>query len=299
MALEDPRIGTVLADRYLLLEHVGAGSMATVYRGERTQLKRAVAVKFLRESFAFADDGRRRFEVEARAMGRLEHPNCVSIIDFGVEGDSPYLVLDFVTGQTLGEIMRFQVGRMPTSRAIRLIRHVLAGLAHAHQHGIVHRDMKPDNVLVTEVIGRGEQARIADFGLAKLRDDVTVTTGVALGTPAYMSPEQTLGQSADERSDFYAVGVILFELLTGNKPYQAESPFELMRLHREAPIPSLTSMAPGREFSRELEAIAQTAMAKDRDRRYTSAEAFSKALEGVPESRPEGIQSNRWWEFWR
>lgn len=299
MAHEDPRIGTVLADRYLLLEQVGEGTMATVYRAERLRLKRSVAVKFLRESFAVDEDGRRRFEVEARAMSRLEHPNCVSITDFGVDHESPYLVLDFVSGRTLREVMQFQSGPMAPRNVVKLIKQILAGLSHAHHHGIVHRDMKPDNVLVTEIVGHGEQARIVDFGLAKLRDDATVTSGVALGTPSYMSPEQTIGESADVRTDLYAAGVILFEMLAGNRPFQADSPFDVMRMHRESPVPSLAAMTPGTDFSKQIEAVIQTALAKDRERRYSSADEFSKALDQVPEASPEGYIKKSWWQFWR
>ena len=196
-------------------------------------------------------------------MSRLEHPNCVSVSDFGVEHESPYLVLDYVAGLTLRQVMQMQAGPMPAGRAVAIVKQVLAGLSHAHHHGIVHRDMKPDNVLVTEIAGHGEQARIADFGLAKLRDDVTVTTGVALGTPSYMSPEQTIGQSADARTDIYAVGIILFELLVGRKPFQAESPFDLMRFHRESPVPPLGASVPEIAFSKQMEAIVQKALAKD------------------------------------
>lgn len=272
--------------------------MATVYRGERLQLRREVAVKFLRESFAVDSDGRRRFEVEARAMSRLVHPNCVSVTDFGLDGDSPYLVMDFVMGQSLRELLVFAGGFLPAKRAIDLTKQVLAGLAHAHHQGIIHRDMKPENILVTQIAGHGEQARIADFGLAKLRDEVTVTTGVALGTPSYMSPEQTIGQSADARADIYAAGILLFEMIAGQKPFSAESPFEIMRLHREAPVPPLSSMLPNQNFSKQLEAVIQTAMAKDRDRRYPNAEAFLHALDKVPEGRPEGFRRSAWWKFW-
>lgn len=299
MGHQDARIGTILNDRYLLLERLGEGTMATVYRAERLKLKRSVAVKFLRESFAIDEDGRRRFEVEARAMSRLEHPNCVSVSDFGVELESPYLVLDYVAGLTLRQVMQIQAGPMPARRALDIVKQVLAGLSHAHHHGIVHRDMKPDNVLVTEIAGHGEQARIADFGLAKLRDDVTVTTGVALGTPSYMSPEQTVGESADARTDIYAVGIILFELLIGRKPFHAESPFDLMRFHRESPVPSLASSHPDLAFSRQMEAIIQTALAKPRERRFDSAATFLQALDSAPEAQPGGYQRKSWWQFWR
>lgn len=298
MAGPDPRIGTVLHDRYKILDRLGGGSMATVYRGERLKLRRPVAIKFLHESFTADEDGRRRFEVEARAMSRLGHPNCVAVTDFGVDDGRPYLVMDYVTGLSLREVLKLQGGRLPPKRAIALAKQVLAGLAHAHAHGIVHRDMKPDNILVTDVKGHGEQARIADFGLAKLRDDVTVTTGIALGTPSYMSPEQTLGESVDERTDIYSTGIIMYEMMVGWKPFQASDAFDLMRMHREVEAPSLASGAPDVGFSKGLEAAVHTALAKAREERHPSADVFLEVLGKVPEALPEGAQRRKWWRFW-
>jgi serine/threonine-protein kinase len=272
--------------------------MATVYRGERLKLKRPVAIKFLHESFAVDSDGRRRFEVEARAMSRLVHPNCVAVSDFGVDHERPYLVMDYVTGLSLRDALELEAGPMHAGRAVRLVQEILAGLSHAHQQGIIHRDLKPENILITDVTGHGEQARIADFGLAKLREDATVTTGIALGTPSYMSPEQTLGESADERTDIYSVGIILFELLTRQKPFAADSPFELMRLHREVLAPSLESSTVGLKFSKRLESAVQTALAKERVSRFDSADAFLHALGKVPELIPEGQRKRSWWRFW-
>src|SRR5262245_11989339 len=212
MHVPDPRIGTVLHDRYLVLERVTEGSMGVVYRGERVGLKRPVAIKFLSESYATTADGVRRFEVEARAMSRLAHPNCVAVTDYGLDHGAPYLVLDYVTGRTLRQVIRDDT-RLPPARAIGIVRQVLAGLTHAHAQGIIHRDVKPENILLTPVVGHGEQVRLVDFGLAKLRDERSITTGVAVGTPGYMAPEQTIGERVDERADVYATGIILFELL--------------------------------------------------------------------------------------
>lgn len=284
----------MLHDRYMILDRLGGGSMATVYRGERVKLGRPVAIKFLHESFAIDEDGRRRFEVEARAMSRLIHPNCVPVTDFGVDHGRPYLIMDYVTGLSLREVMRLANGPLSTPRAIHIISDVLAGLGHAHRQGIFHRDMKPENVLVTDVDGLGEQARIADFGLAKLRDDVTVTTGVALGTPGYMSPEQTLGQSVDERTDIYSCGIILYEMLIGFKPFQSDSPFEVMRMQREDEPPSLTGGA-GFEVPRKLEAVVKKALEKERDDRFETADAFQQALAKAEKALGEVAP---WWKFW-
>ncbi|HKE20143.1 MAG TPA: serine/threonine-protein kinase, partial [Kofleriaceae bacterium] len=189
----DPHLGTVLHDRYLVSERLAEGAMAVVYRGERIGLKRQVAIKFLHESYASSEDGLRRFEVEARAMSRLAHPNCVAVTDFGVDNGAPYLVMDFVTGNSLRDVLEEDIRMRPT-RAVAIVRQVLAGLTHAHGQGIVHRDVKPENIVVSPVEGHGEHVRILDFGLAKLRDENSVTSGLAVGTPGYMAPEQTVGE---------------------------------------------------------------------------------------------------------
>ena len=283
MASSDPRLGTVLYGRYQLLERLSAGAMGVVYRAERVKLGRPVAIKFLHESFAATEDGMRRFEVEARAMSRLNHPNCVSVTDFGVDQGAPYLVMDFVTGHSLRQVLVAE-GRMEPERVVSVVRQLLAGLAHAHGHGIIHRDVKPENVLLTPVEGHGEQVRILDFGLAKLRDESSVTTGVAVGTPGYMSPEQTAGERVDQRADVYAAGIILHELVVGRKPFVDDSPFEVMRMHREDKPRAMTGAAPGVVVSSELEGVVQRALAKSRDERFGSAAAFLAALVATPEA---------------
>jgi eukaryotic-like serine/threonine-protein kinase len=279
----DPRVGTVLQGRYKILERKTAGSMGVVYRGERLTLKRAVAIKFLNEGYAATEDGRRRFEVEARAMSRLEHPNCVPVTDFGVDDHSPYLVMDYVSGRTLRDLLVAE-WRVAPARAVGLVRQILSGLAHAHTQGIIHRDIKPENILVTTVEGHGEHVRIVDFGLAKLRDEGSMTTGVAIGTPGYMSPEQTIGEKADERADVYACGIILYELLAGAKPFQGQTPFDIMRQHRDTPPPPLETTAAGVAISSHLEAVVMKALAKSREDRYQSASEFRAALEAVDEA---------------
>jgi eukaryotic-like serine/threonine-protein kinase len=284
MDVPDPRVGSVLQGRYRILERKTAGSMGVVYRGERVALNRQVAIKFLHEGYAATDDGRRRFEVEARAMSRLTHPNCVPVTDFGLEDGSPYLVMDYVEGRTLRQLLVAEV-RVEPPRAVAIVRQILAGVAHAHAQGIIHRDIKPENVLVTPVEGHGEHVHIVDFGLAKLRDDNSVTSGVAVGTPGYMSPEQTVGERSDERADVYACGIILYELLCGTKPFQADTPFEVMRLHREAPPPPLDVIAPDVEISARLHAVVNKALAKSREKRFQSASDFRKALETCAETQ--------------
>ena len=264
---------------------LAAGGMGVVYRGERVQLGRAVAIKFLHAPLAADKEFMRRFDLEARVLSRLGHPHCVSVIDFGVEDGAPYMVLDFVTGKNLREVM--DAGALAPARALHIARQILAGLAHAHGQGIVHRDIKPANIMLSEATGTGDHVRILDFGLAKLRDagPEASTSQLAVGTPSYMPPEQSRGGKVDARSDVYSMGVMLFELLTGRKPFVAHETFEVLEMHREAPIPTLRASAPDRGFSEELEVIILRAMAKAPEDRFQSAEEMLEALGAVPEAR--------------
>jgi hypothetical protein len=279
----DPRIGSVLQGRYRLNAKLASGAMGVVYRGERLQLGRAVAVKFLHPWIATQKAFISRFENEARAMSRLQHPNCVSVIDFGVDG-TPYLVMEFVTGKTVRQAL--EGGRMPPARALHVVRQLLAGLGHAHAQGIVHRDLKPENLILTDEAGLGDHLRILDFGLAKLRDGPAMTAGLAVGTPSYMSPEQTGADGPiDARTDFYAVGVLLFELLTGRKPFLSENVGELLLMQREKAPPLLREAAPDAGLSAELEAVVGKALSKFADDRYQTARDFVAALDATPEGR--------------
>jgi serine/threonine-protein kinase len=260
--------------------------MGVVYKGERVQLGRSVAVKFLHPWIAAQKTFLSRFENEAKAMSRLLHPHCVSVIDFGVEG-SPYLVMDFVTGRTLREVMLEE--RMPTARAMRLGQQLLAGLAHAHEQGIVHRDLKPENLILSEEAGLKEHLRILDFGLAKLRDGPQMTAGMAVGTPSYMSPEQSGAEGTiDARTDLYTVGIVLFEMLAGRKPFQSENVGEVILMQRETAPPKLRSVAPDVGFSAELEALLDKAMAKLPEHRFQTAAELAAALAATPEGRAAG-----------
>jgi hypothetical protein len=272
----------VLQGRYAILERVAAGAMGVVYRGERVSLGRAVAVKFLHPWIAAQQTFRTRFETEARAMSRLSHPNCASVIDFGVEGTSPYVVMDFVAGVTLRQVMA--QGRLAPARAVAIARQLLAGVAHAHAQNIIHRDLKPENLILGDTAGLADHVRILDFGLAKLRDGPAMTSGLALGTPSYMSPEQTGAPGdIDGRTDIYAVGVLLFEMLAGRKPFVSEKVAEILVMHRDTPPPRLREIAPDAGISAELEAVVDRALAKSPDARFQTAVELSSALARVPE----------------
>ena len=282
MPSDDPRIGTILQGRYRILDAIAAGGMGAVYRGERVGLQRVVAIKFLHGEVAEREQFRKRFEIEARAMSRLSHPHCVSVIDFGVV-DVPYFVMDYVTGRPLGKLI--QEGPIPIRRALNITSQLLAGLAHAHSQGIVHRDIKPDNLILDEALGTRDHLRILDFGLAKLRDfGVDLTSGLAVGTPSYMAPEQTLSEPVDTRTDIYAVGIVLYEMLTGTKPFTADSIAELIRLQRVGtPVP-IRTLRPEAEFSTKLEAVVMRALAKRPAERFQTASEMAAALQAIPEA---------------
>jgi len=278
----DPRVGVVLNGRYRITELLGEGGMGLVYRGERLQLGRPVAIKFLHSPYAKSPKYMARFEREARAMSKLSHPYCVSVIDFGVH-DEPYIVMDFVTGETLRDLM--DRVRIAPQRAIQIVRQILAGLSHAHGQGVIHRDIKPGNIMVGEATGVGDHVRIFDFGLAKLHDPAAEgdhSMATVIGTPAYMAPEQTRAEPIDARADLYAAGVLLFELLTGTKPFIGEDAYAVIRMQRETPAPRLRTRA--EELSEELEQVVEKALAKDRTERFQTAAEFVAALDATPES---------------
>lgn len=284
---KDPRIGTVLSDRYRVVEPIAQGSTGAVYRGEQIQLGKPVAIKFLRDLFLKDEYTRDRFVREAHAMSKLAHPHCVSVIDYGIEESMPYIVMDYVTGRSLDDIIRSEP--MGFERAIRIALQILAGLAHAHSQGIIHRDIKPENIIINVAAGTGEQARIIDFSLAKMTDgNCQSLTGAILGTPAYMSPEQATADEVDARTDLYSVGIIIFELLTGQKPFLGEKVAETLHMQIQSAPPTLGEFVPGAAFSMGLEAVVKKALAKSRDERFSSAFEFMEALASVPESGNSG-----------
>jgi serine/threonine-protein kinase len=286
----DPRIGTTLEGRYRIVERLAAGGMGVVYKGELTAIGKPVAIKFLHDALTLIPDVVKRFQREATAMSKLAHPNLVGVLDSGLAGGVPYLVMDFVSGRSLAEVLAD--GPLPATRAATLGRQILAGVRHAHATHVVHRDLKPDNILLLDGV-EGDFAKILDFGLAKvLRGEDSVqsqltNTGFALGTPGYMSPEQARGTEADERSDLYSVGVILYHMVTGRKPFIADSPLAVLRMHMDdAPTPPTQLVA--RCTSPELERVILRAMAKEPGARWQSAGEMSQALAGTPEAREAG-----------
>jgi eukaryotic-like serine/threonine-protein kinase len=283
-------IGSLVDGRYKVLEAMAAGSMGAVYKAERVPVGKLVAIKFLHASFANDSEFQSRFERETRVMSKLAHPNCVSVVDFGTWQGAPYIVMDYISGTTLRSIIDrtsdHARGALEPSRALAIARQIAAGLAHAHTQGITHRDVKPANIMISEEIGTGEHVRILDFGLARLRGAVgrdATQTNVVVGTPNYMAPEQTVGGGTiDARTDVYAVGVVLFEMIAGERPFQAEDTLALLGMHRAAPIPKLADRVGDRVAIPDgLQGVIEKAMAKSPDDRYQSAIELSDAISEI------------------
>jgi serine/threonine-protein kinase len=281
---EDPRVGAVLDDRYRVIEPLAAGGIGVVYRGERIKLGREVAIKFLHAWAAAEETFVKRFEREAMAMARLQHPNCAQVIDSGVHEEEPYVVMELVGGEALIDLL--DRGSVPPARAIDIVRQVLAALDHAHAQGVIHRDIKPSNIQITTSTDFGDQVKVLDFGLAKLMESAGggLTGHYAVGTPTYMPPEQSRGDPVDARTDLYATGLVLFELLTGGPPFVGDEPTDVIIAHQTKAPPLLNERKPEAHFSLALEQVLIRALAKSPNDRYASAAEMARALEQVPEA---------------
>jgi hypothetical protein len=267
-------IGSVVADRYVIEEVLGTGGMASVYRAQDKLLERPVALKVLHEHFSHDPEYVERFRREARAIAKVSHPNIVTVIDRGEFEDSQFIVFEHVPGETLKDVVARE-GPLPVEEALAFAHQVARALAYAHERGIVHRDVKPHNVLVDADGG----AKVTDFGLAHsldLEHDIT-QTGTLLGTCDYISPEQASGQAVDERSDQYSLGVLLYELLTGEVPYPAESYMAAALRHMRDPVPSVRERRP--DIPGRVDELVQRAMAKRPEGRFPSTSALVAALE--------------------
>ncbi|HEX5909467.1 MAG TPA: protein kinase [Thermoleophilaceae bacterium] len=270
-------IGTLLNERFRLEEKIGSGGMSTVYRAWDPTLERWVAIKLMHRDISEEPDQLERFRREARAVARLSHPHVVTVIDFGEDEGTPYIVLEYVEGETLKDRIK-RMGRLPVAEAVAYGIEIGRALTCAHTAHLVHRDVKPQNVLI-DMEGR---AKVTDFGIARsLEVDVAGLTadGRVLGTTDYVSPEQAMGKEVTEQSDVYSLGIVMFEMLTGEVPFRAESQVAVAMKHVKEPIPDVQRIRP--EASATLASVVEHATAKELVNRYATAEDMTEDLEEV------------------
>lgn len=283
-ATRDPLIGRTLGGAYVVLELIGVGGMGRVYRAEHSMLGRTVAIKVVHPHLLGDEQSVARFYTEARAASRLNHPNSVGIIDFGrSENGMLYLVMEYLRGKDLAVIMQ-EEGPLPFERIAVIMVGVLAALQEAHVLGIVHRDLKPENVIVERQRGGTDLVKVVDFGLAKIAGGTTRSTsitspGLVCGTPDYMAPEQGRGDEVDGRGDIYAMGVMLFELLSDRLPYTADTPPAVVLKHMTEPVPDPRELAPHRGIPVALADIAIRAMQKEAEARFQTADEMAESLQ--------------------
>jgi serine/threonine-protein kinase len=270
---------SMLGDRYRIEARIGSGGMAEVYRGLDTVLNRTVAVKVLLPQFARDAGFVARFRREAQAAARLNHPNIVGVFDTGADGDTQYIVMEFVEGRTLGQVLGS--GRRPTPmQSVELAQKIAQALAVAHGQGIVHRDIKPANVMVT----REGKVKVMDFGIARMQTlETAPQTSSVLGTPTYLSPEQAQGQPVDARSDIYSLGVVLYEMLAGRPPFTGDSPVAIAYKQVNETPPPPSALNP--DVTPRLDAVVMKALAKNPANRYQDAEALAADLERVQQGQ--------------
>ncbi|MBQ3286420.1 MAG: Stk1 family PASTA domain-containing Ser/Thr kinase [Firmicutes bacterium] len=276
-------IGKVFNNRYQIQEKLGAGGTAIVYRGQDLLLNRAVTIKILREEFANNGELVRRFRHEAQAVASLSHSNIVSVYDVGYEDNMHYIVMEFVEGESLKEYIK-RKGPLRLSEACNIITQILAGVQHAHEHGIIHRDIKPHNIL----LGVDGRAKVTDFGIAVGMSDVTMTynsTTRIMGSVHYISPEQVQGQAATDKSDIYSCGVVFYEMLTGRVPYQGETPISIAMQHVQGELALPNQVNP--QVPASISYVVTRAMRRNPETRYDSAAEMADAVRAAYQSVQE------------
>ncbi len=288
-AKRDPMIGTLAADKYVILSLISEGGMGAVYRAIQLPVERMIAFKVLRAELKDSDQGRDRFIREARAVSRLTHPNIITLHDFGFDDTKyPYMVMEYAPGGSLTKWLK-QDG-LTTERIIHVVVQILSALTDAHNQGIVHRDLKPDNMIITESGVDPDFVKLLDFGIARMINEGATRSltreGEVFGTPHYMAPEQAQGKKdIGPAADVYAVGIMLFEMLTGQQPFDAPTPLAVLFQHINEPIPEMTPR-PGVTIPESLKAIVHAAMAKDPKERYQSAKEMLMSLQRVSNAAP-------------
>src|SRR5499426_612804 len=273
--------GAALAGRYRIERLISRGGMGAVFEATQLGLDRAVAIKLLLPALSRDEKMRERFRREARSAASLRHPNIIQIYDYGISDHGPYIVMELARGKSLRQLLN--KGALEIRLSVDLMGQICSALAAAHTARIIHRDLKPDNIMVEEQPDGQLLAKVLDFGIAKMREaqpdeegGVNLTGASIIGSPAYMSPEQSLGSTLDSRSDIYSLGILLYEMLTGSTPFGKGAPGALLTHQINTPPPSLTAARP--EIPAAVESVVMKALAKDREARFTSATQFAQAL---------------------
>ena len=274
----DGNLGRRLIDQFVLVDKIGQGGMGSVYLADQPTVGRRAVVKLLHPELSRDPQVAARFNLEARAAAALNHPHIVTVYNYGALPDGVlFLAMEHLDGRDLEHAIA-DAGRLPAARAVHVARQICRALAEAHARGVVHRDLKPSNVMLVTRGRDHDFVKVLDFGIAKVRGVALTHSGMVFGTPEYMSPEQLRGQELDGRSDLYALGVVLFEVLTGRLPFEGETPEQLMTAHLEALPPSVTSVAPEAAVPAELAALVARLLAKDRAARPSTAEELEELL---------------------
>ena len=271
----------LLGGRYALGEMIGTGGMADVFIGDDTRLNRKVAIKVLRRDLARDPSFVARFKKEALAAGGLNHSGIVSVYDSGEENNSPYIVMELITGESLRQLL--QKGLIPQARALEIVEGILQALEYSHKEGIVHRDIKPGNIMITD----SGDIKVMDFGIARATDDIGATmtnTWNVVGTAQYLSPEQATGEMADGRSDLYSLGCLMYELLTGRPPFTGDTPVSIAYQHVSSPITPASQVKPG--LSTDIDRMLEVVLSKDPNNRYQDATAMLADLQRVIKGEP-------------
>jgi serine/threonine-protein kinase len=280
--------GQVLSDRYRILERIGEGGMGMVYRAEHIHMRKTLAIKVLHAELTTVEEVVQRFEREAQAAANIEHPNVCAATDFGRSGDGGFfLVMEYIEGASMDQVIAKE-GALPLRRVVTIARQICAALARAHQMGIVHRDLKPENVLLVEREGMEDFVKVLDFGIARVpvvqdeENSQTLTrAGLVMGTPAYLSPEQAAGSEVDHRSDLYSLGVMLFEMTTGERPFQSASAVELISMHLTRDPPAVNSLLASGVVPQSFEQLVRQLLEKKFEDRPAGAAEVGVRLDEI------------------
>lgn len=285
-------VGLVLSDRYRIEKLLGEGGMGAVYQAEHTHMRKRMAIKVLHAEMSRLPEVVARFEREAMAAAHIDHPNVASATDFGkLEDGSFFLALEFVEGESLRDVLAG--AHLSVARSLHIAKQIAAGLSRAHTLGIVHRDLKPENVMLVERDGDPDFVKVLDFGIAKVpvgefsqtgpdgSPKILTQAGMVYGTPEYMAPEQALGQPVDQRADLYALGIMIYEMLTSRRPFDDGSKVKLLGMHVTAPVPPMSEVAPDAHIPAEVEDLVLRLLAKESSERFQDAKEFIEALQAT------------------